>query len=172
MGIFRPLSGSNTGDRLFNSDGKPLVEVEPGLWIPEECVYTDAEALEYYARFAHPKFSAVKITLNILFPLLFAAGLAALLYYVTPLLLWHSVLTAAGALILYALIRIRALAIFTVRLYQRFAPMNTREKCVYTPTCSDYMILAIKKYGFLRGAIKGRRRYKSCKYPNGGEDYP
>ncbi|MCL2062189.1 MAG: membrane protein insertion efficiency factor YidD [Firmicutes bacterium] len=59
-----------------------------------------------------------------------------------------------------------------MRLYQRFARDMLRMSCRFTPTCSQYMILAIKKYGWRRGVLKGIKRLARCKYPNGGEDYP
>jgi putative component of membrane protein insertase Oxa1/YidC/SpoIIIJ protein YidD len=34
------------------------------------------------------------------------------------------------------------------------------------------MILAIQKYGLIKGIKKGVRRIKRCHYPNGGIDYP
>jgi putative component of membrane protein insertase Oxa1/YidC/SpoIIIJ protein YidD len=34
------------------------------------------------------------------------------------------------------------------------------------------MLLAIEKYGLIKGIIKGLKRIWKCKYPNGGLDYP
>lgn len=56
--------------------------------------------------------------------------------------------------------------------YKAFAPSALREKCRFEPTCSTYMIMAIKKYGLARGLYKGVRRITRCKPPNGGIDYP
>lgn len=44
--------------------------------------------------------------------------------------------------------------------------------CRYTPSCSEYAILAIEKYGSVKGTILSIKRITKCKYPNGGEDYP
>ena len=63
-------------------------------------------------------------------------------------------------------------AIGAVMAYKAFAPMSMRDQCRFTPTCSTYMILAIKKYGLFIGVIKGIRRIMRCKPPFGGEDYP
>ena len=62
--------------------------------------------------------------------------------------------------------------IFCIRLYQKFAPEYVRRRCVFTPTCSEYMILAIEKYGLSDGIKRGRERMDRCHYPNGGEDWP
>ena len=68
--------------------------------------------------------------------------------------------------------RIKKLVIGMVRFYQRHAPAEMRAACLFTPTCSEYMILAVEKYGAVRGVIKGIRRILRCKPPNGGVDYP
>ncbi|WP_084331434.1 membrane protein insertion efficiency factor YidD [Ignatzschineria larvae DSM 13226] len=44
--------------------------------------------------------------------------------------------------------------------------------CRFTPSCSEYAILAIEKYGTVKGATLAVKRICRCKYPNGGEDYP
>lgn len=62
--------------------------------------------------------------------------------------------------------------IFIIRCYQYFYPKKYRGRCRFTPTCSEYMILAIKKYGVIHGLRIGRNRIKRCKYPNFGDDYP
>ena len=63
-------------------------------------------------------------------------------------------------------------AIGVVLFYKAFAPLEVRQQCRFIPTCSTYMILAIKKYGLIIGVIKGIRRLFRCKPPNGGVDYP
>ena len=59
-----------------------------------------------------------------------------------------------------------------ILLYKILAPMKIRRRCVFTPTCSTYMIMAIVKYGLFVGVYKGVRRLLRCHPPNGGEDYP
>lgn len=71
----------------------------------------------------------------------------------------------------FALIAKRTL-IWLVHLYQNKASDETRLKCVFEPSCSEYMILAVNKYGLLRGFVKGVRRLLRCHLPNGGKDYP
>ena len=56
--------------------------------------------------------------------------------------------------------------------YKAFAPMDVRDACRFTPTCSTYMIMAINKYGLIIGVLKGIGRIVRCHPPNGGEDYP
>lgn len=59
-----------------------------------------------------------------------------------------------------------------IHLYQKKAPDRLHNACLYEPTCSNYMLLAIEKYGTVRGVIKGIKRILRCHPPNGGIDYP
>ncbi|MHB8521890.1 MAG: membrane protein insertion efficiency factor YidD [Limisphaerales bacterium] len=59
-----------------------------------------------------------------------------------------------------------------VRQYQNWAPQSLRSTCRFEPHCSCYMILAIERYGALRGVSLGIRRIFRCHRPNGGVDYP
>lgn len=70
------------------------------------------------------------------------------------------------------IIKLKSILIWFVLVYQRFAPEEVRKKCVFTPSCSEYMILALKKYGVVKGLLKGINRLKRCHLPNHGEDYP
>ena len=64
------------------------------------------------------------------------------------------------------------LSIQLILLYQYLAPVKIRNGCRFEPSCSKYAILALRKYGFLRGWKMAFNRLKRCKYPNGGDDYP
>lgn len=70
------------------------------------------------------------------------------------------------------LFNLQRIMIFCVLLYQKYAPESMRASCLYTPSCSEYMILAIKKYGCIKGFTKGVKRVRRCHTPNGGIDYP
>ena len=85
---------------------------------------------------------------------------------------WWDVRLAMIGLCTYLLFRLRGMIFWCIRVYQRYAPDDIRLACVFEPSCSEYMILSIKKYGVIRGAIKGVERLKRCHLPNGGEDYP
>lgn len=64
------------------------------------------------------------------------------------------------------------ICIWGIRMYQLLAPAEVRLACNFIPSCSEYMILAIQKYGVLKGIYTGRKRMLRCHYPNGGIDYP
>lgn len=59
-----------------------------------------------------------------------------------------------------------------VYIYQRYAPDHVRLACRFKPSCSEYMILSVRRYGAVKGTIKGLKRIIRCRPPNGGIDYP
>ena len=96
---------------------------------------------------------ALEVVLIILVPLLFALiGTVFMLGVLYVILYYH--------------------AIGCVLMYKAYAPMKIRDRCRFEPSCSTYMIMAIRKYGLFRGVIKGLKRIRRCHPPNGGVDYP
>lgn len=83
---------------------------------------------------------------------------------------WNTIAYIVAVILSY--IFIKRFAIGLVLVYKAVAPMDVRESCRFTPTCSTYMIMAINKYGLIIGIIKGIRRIRRCKPPYGGVDYP
>lgn len=67
---------------------------------------------------------------------------------------------------------LRLLAMGCVLMYKAYAPMSVRNRCRFTPSCSTYMLVCLRKYGLIVGFIKGIRRITRCHPPNGGEDLP
>lgn len=57
-----------------------------------------------------------------------------------------------------------------VRFYQLSISPLFPNSCRYTPTCSAYMIEAIKKYGPLKGGLMGLKRLSRC-HPWGGHGH-
>lgn len=76
-----------------------------------------------------------------------------------------------GVVIVYCNIILKRTVIWLVHFYQHFASDKTRLKCVFEPSCSEYMLLAINKYGIYKGVYKGIKRLFRC-HPPGGIDYP
>lgn len=62
--------------------------------------------------------------------------------------------------------------VWLILLYQKYAPERLRKSCVFEPTCSNYMLMAIDKYGLVKGVVKGIIRLIRCHPPNGGIDNP
>lgn len=60
--------------------------------------------------------------------------------------------------------------IFLVKIYQWFISPILPASCRYTPTCSHYMIEALKVWGPFKGTFLGIKRIASC-HPRGGHGY-
>jgi len=60
--------------------------------------------------------------------------------------------------------------ILLIRLYQVTLSPYIGKSCRYTPTCSNYGIEAIEKYGFFKGGWLTFKRILSCN-PWGGSGY-
>ncbi|MDR0876251.1 MAG: membrane protein insertion efficiency factor YidD [Clostridiales Family XIII bacterium] len=108
-----------------------------------------------------PKIAVGRTVLNLLIPI---CGAFVLAYYSK---VWIAVVCFA----VYVFIRKKDILIWCVRFYQRFAPEYVRRACSFTPTCSEYMILAVEKYGFFKGLRKGVNRMVRCGTES-GVDYP
>ena len=65
---------------------------------------------------------------------------------------------------------IKNMLIGMVRFYQRAISPHKKSCCRYTPTCSEYAIQAIEKYGALKGSYLAIRRILRCN-PWGGSGY-
>ena len=60
-----------------------------------------------------------------------------------------------------------------IRFYQRKISPHTPPQCRFYPTCSQYAVLAIEKYGALRGTLKAVWRILRCNpFNKGGIDFP
>ena len=57
-----------------------------------------------------------------------------------------------------------------IRFYQRFISPLTPPACRFTPTCSQYTLEAIQKYGALKGTWLGIKRICRC-HPWSGSGY-
>jgi len=58
-----------------------------------------------------------------------------------------------------------------IRFYQRFISPLMPPSCIYTPSCSQYTLEAIGKYGALRGSYLGIKRILRCHpWAQGGHD--
>ena len=58
-----------------------------------------------------------------------------------------------------------------IKFYQYvLSPYLGGSKCRYTPSCSQYTMDAIKKYGPIKGIFLGAKRLSRC-HPGGGHGY-
>ena len=67
----------------------------------------------------------------------------------------------------------RALAVVPVRFYQRAISPVLPRRCKYYPSCSQYAVTAIRRYGILRGLVLTAWRLLRCNpWSHGGVDLP
>jgi len=65
----------------------------------------------------------------------------------------------------------RKAVIATLRFYKRFLSPLLPSACRFEPTCSEYMLEAVEKYGAWRGISLGLRRLLRCHpFHQGGFD--
>jgi len=65
----------------------------------------------------------------------------------------------------------RKVVVATLRFYKRFLSPLLPSACRYLPTCSEYMIEAVDRYGVRRGVWMGTRRLLRCHpFHEGGFD--
>ncbi|MCH5168269.1 MAG: membrane protein insertion efficiency factor YidD [Prevotellaceae bacterium] len=62
------------------------------------------------------------------------------------------------------------LLILPIRFYQRFISPLTPASCRFIPTCSQYAVEALHKYGLFRGSWLALCRLLRC-HPWGGSGY-
>ena len=60
--------------------------------------------------------------------------------------------------------------IYVIKLYQYIISPILKTNCRYLSTCSEYSILALKKYGLLIGIYYSSKRILSC-HPFGGKGF-
>ncbi len=152
----------------FSEDQMPDLQTLAAQLFSDE---TDPRSTTYIRVLHRPKINWWRIVLSTILPLALAVLLGFGLYAWIESLLW-SIIIPISSLFLYTLIRLKALLLCLIRLYQRFAPDRVRNRCRFEPSCSEYAILAIQKYGVLRGTRKSIGRLRRCNVNGGGFDDP
>jgi putative membrane protein insertion efficiency factor len=67
---------------------------------------------------------------------------------------------------------LRTLFIIPIKIYQLFISPIFPNSCIFNPTCSQYAILAIKKYGIIYGLYLSIKRILRCHpFSKGGDDF-
>ena len=152
-----------TEEQLHN-----LNEIGKDLFNDEQ----DPRSTAYIRKLKRPKISVFRVILfYILFPALVLTALIVVLKYL-GLSTTTIVVFVAIILLAYILLTTKRMFICAIKIYQRYAPDSLRNKCRFEPSCSEYMILAIEKYGLIKGLKKGICRLKRCNIDGGGFDFP
>jgi hypothetical protein len=67
---------------------------------------------------------------------------------------------------------LRGALVGPIRLYQRVISPALPARCKYHPTCSQYAVEAIRRYGVLRGLVLAAWRVLRCNpWSHGGVDF-
>ena len=66
----------------------------------------------------------------------------------------------------------KTILIKIIQFYQKYlSPLKGRATCIYTPTCSQYAIEALEKYGLIKGGCLAVWRILRCNpFAKGGYD--
>ena len=87
--------------------------------------------------------------------------------------IWFNILFVLLVCVIIGLFCLKKAAIGCIRLYQHYAHESIRRRCLFKPTCSEYAILAINKYGLIIGLFKAYiRLFKKCRGNVYRIDYP
>lgn len=66
---------------------------------------------------------------------------------------------------------LKKIALLLIKFYRKFISPMTRPSCIYIPTCSQYALEAIEKYGFFKGGFMSVKRILRCHpFAKGGFD--
>jgi len=60
--------------------------------------------------------------------------------------------------------------IFSIKIYQLFISPIIGQNCRYLPTCSEYTIECLKKFGIIKGFFLSIKRISKC-HPLGNHGY-
>ncbi len=67
---------------------------------------------------------------------------------------------------------VRTLLVAPIRLYQRAISPALPSRCKYHPSCSQYAVEAVRRYGVLRGIVLAGWRLLRCNpWSHGGVDF-
>lgn len=154
---------------IYGNNPDEIKKVAKNLF--ENTDENDPASIYYKRLLVRPKISWLHIFFHfIFFILLFIVMVKILCLF--NIKLCFSITIACIILFTYSLLNFRKILICLIHIYQHYAPATIRMKCRFEPSCSQYMILAIEKYGVIKGIHAGIRRLNKCKAGNGGYDFP
>lgn len=135
---------------------------------------TDPRSINYNRVLDFPDINWSILLLKIILPIPIAVCLCLFLKLLFDT--YFAILIAIVSVLVYSIFNIKSIILSSVKIYQRIAPRKMRLKCRFEPSCSQYMILAIEKYGVIKGVCKGIKRLSKCNNRGdgmrGGFDYP
>ena len=101
----------------------------------------------------------------------------ALTYFLFNLFHWFGILFSFSTLYSFVsvgvfLIFLKKICIMLIKLYQHYATDETRRRCALMPSCSEYALLALKKYNVFKGLYKTHIRLTTKCNGSYKIDYP
>ena len=135
---------------------------------------TDPRSINYNRVLDFPDINWSILLLKIILPI----PIAICLYLFLKLQFdtFFALLIAIVSVLVYSIFNTKKIILSSAKIYQRIAPRKIRLKCRFEPSCSQYMILAVEKYGAIKGVCKGIKRLSKCNDRGdglrGGFDYP
>ena len=121
---------------------------------------TDPRSINYNRVLDFPDINWPILLLKIILPILIVVCLCLFLKLLFDT--FFTILIAIISVLVYSIFNIKNIILSSVRIYQRIAPRKIRLKCRFEPSCSQYMILAIEKYGIIKFVCKGIKRLSKC----------
>ncbi|MEA3293181.1 MAG: membrane protein insertion efficiency factor YidD [Patescibacteria group bacterium] len=71
------------------------------------------------------------------------------------------------------MLKTKQIILKSIKFYQNFFSPLLGKHCRFWPTCSEYTIKSIEKYGITKGSFKGFKRVLRCNpFNQGGIDLP
>lgn len=133
---------------------------------------SDPRSWAYERKYSRPKLRWKKV-----FASLFLVILTSFAIYIISIDKIHlerksAVFLSISFLALIFAFNAKNILIWCVKAYQQFAPISVRCMCRFEPSCSEYMILSLSKYGAVKGAVHGINRIWRCAHKDGGFDFP
>ena len=135
---------------------------------------TDPRSINYNRVLDFPNVNWPILLLKIILPIPIAVCLCLFLKLLLDT--FFIILIASVSILVYSIFNIKSIILSSVKIYQQIASRKIRLKCRFEPSCSQYMILAVEKYGAIKGLCKGIKRLSKCNNRGdgmrGGFDYP
>ena len=119
----------------------------------DKSIIQEQEAKEYslHHKLERPSLR-IKVALGVFF--IYIVGISALVVLLRRSLGFPPLLAIDFALLISIPIIGRRFLIYCIQVYQHFAPEKVRRRCKCKPSCSEYSIEALRKYGLLKACYK------------------
>lgn len=136
-------------------------------WQAHVRAYNEQKRLEQYQQnriLITPKTTKAMVGGYVAILVAIYTGLSVVLFVVSPLQQWVNLLIFVLCIVGVTETYGRFLGIKVVECYQHYATEATRRKCKCVPSCSEYAVLCLKKYGLIKALLKIKKRlFVTCK---------